>query len=70
VEAQQFADLTSYLVSTYANTGKTFVLQHWEGDWSIRGGYDPTAKPTPIGARRGCLFCYLCSCVVMRVFRS
>ena len=28
-------------------TGKTFVLQHWEGDWAIRGNYKPEETPTP-----------------------
>lgn len=28
----RFANLTEHLLSTYDGTGKTFVLQHWEGD--------------------------------------
>lgn len=38
-EEQQFHDLAAYLLTTYRGTGKTFVLQHWEGDWAIRGNY-------------------------------
>jgi hypothetical protein len=44
-ETQQFYELTKYLLTTYRGTGKTFVLQHWEGDWALRGRspkpYDP-----------------------------
>ena len=29
-------NLASHLLSTYS--GKTFVLQNWEGDWALRGG--------------------------------
>lgn len=32
-ERQEFYDLTAYLLSTYNGSGKTFVLQNWEGDW-------------------------------------
>lgn len=46
-EQQEFYDLTTYLLNTYQDTGKTFVLQHWEGDWLIRGNYDDTIDPTP-----------------------
>jgi hypothetical protein len=35
-ETQQFYDLTEYFLLTYPN--KTFILQNWEGDWSLRGG--------------------------------
>lgn len=46
-EKRQFHELARYLLTTYRGTGKTFVLQHWEGDWAIRGGFDPTTDPTP-----------------------
>ena len=45
-EQRQFYELTKYLLTTYRGTGKTFVLQHWEGDWLIRGNYDRNADPT------------------------
>lgn len=51
-ETQQFYDLTRYLLTTYNGTGKTFVLQNWEGDWSLRADhqnhiYDAKFTPTP-----------------------
>ena len=46
-EEEQFYRLARYLLATYRATGKTFVLQHWEGDWAIRGSFDPKADPTP-----------------------
>jgi hypothetical protein len=45
-ETRQFAELTRYLLATYKGTGKTFVLQNWEGDWAIRGDYDAGKTPT------------------------
>lgn len=36
-ESDDFYALTKYLLETYQNTGKTFVLQNWEGDWSLIG---------------------------------
>ena len=35
-ETRQFHDLSKYLLTTYKGSGKTFVLQHWEGDWALR----------------------------------
>lgn len=46
-EQRQFYELAKFLLTTYKGTGKTFVLQHWEGDWLIRGNYDRNADPTP-----------------------
>jgi len=46
-EQRQFYELTRHLLTTYKGTGKTFVLQHWEGDWLIRGNYDKNIDPTP-----------------------
>jgi len=46
-EQRQFYELAKYLLTTYKGTGKTFVLQHWEGDWLIRGNYDRNADPQP-----------------------
>ncbi len=46
-EQRQFYELTKHLLTTYKGTGKTFILQHWEGDWLIRGNYDRNADPMP-----------------------
>lgn len=46
-EQRQFYELTKHLLTTYKGTGKTFILQHWEGDWLIRGSYDKNVDPTP-----------------------
>ena len=35
-ETAQFSDLTAYIMQTYANSGSTFIFEHWEGDWSAR----------------------------------
>lgn len=44
---EQFYELTRYLLRTYRGTRKTFVLQHWEGDWAIRGSFSKEAKDDP-----------------------
>ena len=36
-EEQQFYELTKHFLMVYRHTNKTFVLQHWEGDWMLRG---------------------------------
>lgn len=47
VEREAFRALTAYLLVAYRGTGKTFVLQHWEGDWAARGHYDAQKDPAP-----------------------
>jgi hypothetical protein len=39
-------EFSKYLMETYWGTGKTFVIQHWEGDWAARGGFDADTPPT------------------------
>ncbi len=39
--------LASHLMQTYRGSGKTFVFQNWEGDWAVRGHFDPNKPPTP-----------------------
>lgn len=46
-EEECFASLTRHLLRTYAQTRKTFIIQNWEGDWALRGGFDPAIKPAP-----------------------
>lgn len=46
-EEEVFASLTLHLLRTYAHTRKTFIIQNWEGDWALRGSFDPAAVPTP-----------------------
>lgn len=49
-ETRQFHDLTRYLLTAFRGSGKTFILQHWEGDWALRSGspkaYDPNFIPS------------------------
>jgi len=47
-EQRQFYELANYLLTRYRDTGKSFVLQHWEGDWMIRGNFDANARPTDL----------------------
>ncbi|MCU0918634.1 MAG: hypothetical protein MUC88_29365 [Planctomycetes bacterium] len=46
-EQRQFYELTRHLLTQYRGTGKTFVLQHWEGDWMVRGNFKAEQEPTP-----------------------
>ena len=51
-EEREFYDLTKYLYATFAGSGKTFILKHWEGDWAGLQAYDTAAdiSPTMISA--------------------
>lgn len=44
-ERDQMYRLAKYLLTAYANTGKTFILQNWEGDHLLRFGLGPNAVP-------------------------
>lgn len=50
-ESGQMHDLASYLLTTYAGTGKTFVLQNWEGDHLLRTGLKPEQDPPAISVQ-------------------
>jgi len=43
-EQQSFYNLTKYLMTTYSGTGKTFMLENWEGDWALRDGAGNTGS--------------------------
>ncbi|RAV01707.1 S-layer homology domain-containing protein [Paenibacillus sp. YN15] len=46
---EQFYELTRYLLTRFAHTGKTFLLQNWEGDNALRAWETPPAQlPTAI----------------------
>ncbi|PTX61737.1 hypothetical protein C8N46_104381 [Kordia periserrulae] len=49
---KEIYDLTTHLLKTYNNTGKTFYLGNWEGDWHLRSDYDRT-KPANLKTLEG-----------------
>lgn len=52
----EFYELTKYLLQTYKNTGKTFILQNWEGDNALNAEQiEPTKLQLAIeGMTRWC----------------
>lgn len=38
-------DFASHLLTRYNNTGKTFMIGNWEGDWILLPSYDRTQTP-------------------------
>jgi hypothetical protein len=46
-ERESMYRLTRYLLETYAGSGKTFVIQNWEGDHLFRQGLNG-AEPDPV----------------------
>jgi hypothetical protein len=44
-ERTDMSDLTYYLIKTFNGTGKTFILQNWEGDWAL-SCCDRSVNPT------------------------
>src|SRR4029077_1758391 len=50
-EREAFYQLARYLLSAYAGTGKTFVLQNWEGDHLLRQGLADDEDPAPARLR-------------------
>jgi hypothetical protein len=56
-ESEQFIDtssayediyqLTKDLLTRYNNSGKVFLLGHWEGDWAVIGNFDPNVSQLP-----------------------
>lgn len=51
-EEKAYEQLARFLQGKYGNTGKRFVLQNWEGDWALRGAFDPKAVPDPQAVER------------------
>lgn len=47
VEQQELEELTTHLLTEYADRDVTFVVQNWEGDWAVRHELVPTAEPAP-----------------------
>jgi hypothetical protein len=47
-EREQMYLLTRYLLIAYADSGKTFILQNWEGDHILRQGLAAGADPDPV----------------------
>jgi hypothetical protein len=50
-EQRQFYELARHFLTQYRGTGKTFVFQHWEGDWMARGNFKADVPPTPLALR-------------------
>ncbi len=53
-EYSEIKALADYLLANYSN--KTFVIQNWEGDWSLLGSFDPAAPIPPYRAQRMAAF--------------
>ncbi len=47
-EYEELHALASYLLKRYRDSGKTFLIGHWEGDWHLRRGYDIKNDPGPV----------------------
>jgi len=45
---RELYDLSRYLLTNYNNSGKTFYLGHWEGDWYLLPNYNTATNPTPV----------------------
>ncbi|MHB1000286.1 MAG: hypothetical protein ACYC27_13680 [Armatimonadota bacterium] len=50
-EQDAFYEFTKYLLTTYKNTGKTFILQNWEGDWSLSPSAENRKDPGPVAIK-------------------
>jgi hypothetical protein len=47
-ERDQMYRLAKYLLTTYAGSGKTFIVQNWEGDHILRQGLADGDDPDPV----------------------
>jgi hypothetical protein len=50
-EYREIYDLTAFLLTNYNNSGKTFYLGHWEGDWYLLPNYNTQTNPTSTAVR-------------------
>ena len=39
-------NFATYILNKYDNSGKTFLIGNWEGDWLLNANYDATATPS------------------------
>ena len=46
-EYDEMKALAEHLLTTYAGTGKQFILQSWESDWAYLGATDKTIRDVP-----------------------
>lgn len=53
-EYTEIKALADYLLANFS--GKTFIIQNWEGDWSLLGVFDPLAPIPPYRAQRMAAF--------------
>ncbi len=44
---REMRELTEHLLAAYSDTGKTFLLGHWEGDWHLHPNFDRKRDPSP-----------------------
>ena len=47
-EYDEVYNFSRHLLTNYNNSGKSFYLGHWEGDWHLLGGFDTSVNPTPV----------------------
>lgn len=45
----EFYELTKYLLEKFKKREVTFILEMWEGDWTLRGGTQPSSKWKEVG---------------------
>ena len=46
-EEKELYDLGCFLLKKYNDTGKTFVIGNWEGDWAVREAFEAKVDPKP-----------------------
>lgn len=57
IEYTQVYNAAVHLLTTYNNTGKSFVLQNWEGDWALMDGTPPTVPVNTYVKKRDIDYC-------------